>query len=83
MNKKLLSYEDAVEELKVLEVFQRYSKMYKRRFKMLGKDESKSSKDVHVNKTRINKLLTIIHLHKETRKMWHQLHKKEASEAQG
>jgi len=83
MNKKLLSYEDAVEELKELEVGQRYAKMFKRRFKMLGKDESEAAKNVHLNKDKINKLLTIIHLHKENRKMWYQLNKKESSEAQG
>ena len=73
MNNKLISYEDAVKQLKDLEVLQRYAKIAKRSFLVLGKDESKSAKKVHQNKLEINKLLTIIHLHKETRKMYYLL----------
>lgn len=83
MNNKILSYEQAVEELKSLEVGQRYNKMFKRRFKILGKDEAGAAKAVHLRKIEINRLLTIIHLHKENRRMWYQLNKKDSSEAQG
>lgn len=70
MNNKLMSYEEAIEMLKELELTQRYAKIFKRGFSTLGKIESECAKKVHQNKVEINKILTIIHLHKQSRKLW-------------
>lgn len=70
MNNKLMSYEEAVEKLKILELNQRYAKIRRNGHLDLGFDESKSAKEVHKLKLEINKILTIIHLHKQSRKLW-------------
>ena len=81
MNNKLLSYEETLKQLKELELQQIFAKVHKRGFRVLGKDEAMAAKKVHENKKEINKLLTIIHLHKQTRKMHYLLkHYEECAE---
>jgi hypothetical protein len=70
MNNKLMSYEEAKEQLKEVETKQRYMKGER-------KDDEKGDftirmAQIHVSmyKKEINKLLTIIHIHKQSRKLW-------------
>lgn len=72
MNSKIISYEKAVKELKILEIKQRYSKIHSKNFRLFGFSESKKAKEVSINKVEINKILTIIHLHKQNRKLWYE-----------
>ena len=74
MNNKLMSYEDALEELKRLEILQRINK---RARKSSYKDiRSISQENVSSYKKKINAYLTIIHLHKQNRKLWGKLNEK-------
>jgi len=70
MNNKLMSYEDAKKELKILELNQRYAKIGRNGHLALGDNESEMAKDVSNRKKEINQVLTIIHLHKQSRKLW-------------
>lgn len=70
MNNKLMSYEEAVKELKELEIYQRTAKDRKKCFSLFDLEESDVMKVVDINRRRINEILTIIHLHKQSRKLW-------------
>lgn len=70
MNSKLMSYEEAKKQLKILELKQRYAKIGRNGALTLGYDESEMAKDVSSRKKDINEILTIIHLHKQSRKLW-------------
>jgi hypothetical protein len=70
MNSKIVSYDSAVKELKKMEWKQRSAKIRKRDFRLFGYDESEKAREVQLNKIEINKTLTIIHLHKQNRKLW-------------
>ena len=72
MNNRLISYEEAKEQLKKLEIKQKYAKIIRRGHASLGFNESEMSKNVYKYKIEINKLLTIIDLHKQTRKLWYE-----------
>jgi len=70
MNSKLISYEEAVKQLKVLEIEQRYGKFLNSNY--IGKKwtlselQSRTSK----NAKKINILLSIIVAHKQARRMY-------------
>lgn len=70
MNSKILSYEDAVKDLKLMEHFQRSSK--KSRKKIYANIEIKKNIHKHFlnRKEHINLLLSIIAAHKLARKVW-------------
>ncbi len=70
MNNKLMSYEDAVKNLKELEKDQRIAKDRRKCFSVFDIEESDVMKVVDINRRRINVILTIIHLHKQSRKLW-------------
>lgn len=72
MNKALLNYEQAKEELKQLENIQKQAKHYRKRFKRYGKNEAKEARKVDAIRREINRVLNIVHLHKQLRKMFHE-----------
>lgn len=69
MNNKLMSYEKAVEKLKKLEKLQRDNKGWR----LIGTNSNRSlyQKFTSETKKEINYLLNIIHLHKQSRKLYY------------
>lgn len=74
MNSKLMSYEEAVEQLKYEEILQRINKNGIAYGIQKGAQDKPMYKQyqrsIQEKKVRINELLTIIHLHKQSRKLW-------------
>lgn len=71
MNNKLLSYEDAVEELKVLEQYQRNNKGWRGiQARCCQKNGNVHQTAIAVRKKEINLLLSIIAAHKSARKLY-------------
>ena len=71
MNKKFLSYEEAKKELRKLEQTQLGLKQA-RRLAAFVSEESMFSSQLEKNTKKINKVLNIIQLHKELRKMFYE-----------
>lgn len=69
MNNKLMSYEEAKKKLKELERRQRINKQYR----SIGLSEYRElyQKFASDNKKEINFILNIIHLHKQSRKLYY------------
>lgn len=71
MNKKFLSYEEAKKELKKLEQVQLELKKARRLAAFVSK-EAMFSSQLEKNTKKINKVLNIVQLHKELRKMFYE-----------
>ena len=72
MNNKLMSYEEAKSELKGLENFQRKFKKARKTMPSICSKATVQSR-VSFGTVRINELLTIIHLHKQARRLYGKL----------
>lgn len=79
MNNKLISYEDAVKKLRLMEVQQTFNKTLKHHstFKQDLEKTSKLQQIIHLQTKEINILLSIIHAHKQARKYYGKLRKLE------